>query len=78
MSSDVIQFLRSSQVRMGFLVAISALFASIQPIVSNFSGIGGWVFAAIGVLSGLLTVFALVLARALAWGELKAARSRQI
>ncbi|PPQ97738.1 hypothetical protein CVT26_001770 [Gymnopilus dilepis] len=78
MSSNVIQFLRSSQLRMGFLVSISALFASVQPIVNNFSEIGGWVFTGIGVLSGLLTVFALLLGRILAWSELKAAKARQM
>ena len=78
MSSNVIQFLRSSQLRMGFLVSISALFASVQPIVNNFSEIGGWVFTGIGVLSGLLTVFALLLGRTLAWSELKAAKARQM
>ncbi|PPQ82977.1 hypothetical protein CVT26_005540 [Gymnopilus dilepis] len=77
MSSNAIQFLRSSQVRMGFLVAISALFASIQPIVNNFSVIGGWIFSGIGILSGFLTVFALLLSKVLAWSELKAAKARQ-
>jgi len=76
-SWTVIQFLRSSQVRLGFLVALSALFASLQPVVANFSRTAGWVFAAAGVFSALASVFAVLFGRLLTWSEAHAARQRQ-
>jgi hypothetical protein len=77
-SWTVIQFLRSSQVRLGLLVALSALFASLQPIVGNFSETGGWILASIGVFSGLASVLAVLFGWLLTWSEAKAAKHRQL
>lgn len=62
---------------MGFLVALSAMFASLQPVVAKFNQTGGWVFAAAGVFSALASVFAMLFGRLLTWSEAHAARQRQ-
>lgn len=69
--------MRSSQRRLAFLVALSALFASLHPIVSKYSSVGGWVLAGIGVLAGLISVVAVFVAWVLTWVEAHAAKERQ-
>ena len=72
----VIQTVRSSQKKMAFLVALSALFASLQPIVDNFSKTVGWVFTALGVISALISVVLVLLGYAIERFEVNSATRR--
>ena len=76
-SWTVIQFLRSSQIRMGFLIALSALFSALQPIVGKYTSAGAWVLAVFGVLSGLISVVAVSFGWLLTRIEAQAAKKRQ-
>ncbi|KDR67391.1 hypothetical protein GALMADRAFT_273212 [Galerina marginata CBS 339.88] len=76
-SWTVIQFLRSSQIRIGFLIALSALFAALQPIVGKYTAVGAWILAIIGVLSGLISVVAVSFGWLLTRIEAQAAKARQ-
>ena len=76
-SWTVIQFLRSSQIRMGFLIALSATFSALQPIVQRYTPAGAWVLAVFGVLSGLISVVAVSFGWLLTRIEAQAAKKRQ-
>ncbi|KAF9002211.1 hypothetical protein BDQ17DRAFT_1409722 [Cyathus striatus] len=76
-SWTVIRFLRKSEKVMTFLISLSALLAALQPIVSNSNKLFGWILAGIGVLSGLISVLAVLISWALGWIEVNAARRRQ-
>jgi len=76
-SQTFIQFMRSSQRRLAFLVALSAMFASLQPIVSKYTSVGGWVFAGVGVLAALISVLTVFVAWILTRVEAHAAKERQ-
>jgi len=77
-SWTVIQFLRSSRTNLAFLVSLSALFASLTPIVNTFNPDAGFLFAGIGILSALTSIAALLLGWSLSWIEAHAARKRQL
>jgi len=62
---------------MGFLIALSALFAALQPIVGKYTSTGAWVLAVIGVLSGLISVVAVSFGWLLTRIEAQAAKKRQ-
>jgi len=62
---------------MGFLIALSALFAALQPIVGKYTSVGGWILAVFGVLSGLISVFAVSFGWLLTRVEAQAAKQRQ-
>jgi len=74
----VIQTLRSSQRRMSFLVALSALVTSLMPIVNRFSAIGGWVLVGIGITAAIIAVLSMALGWVLGRIEANAAKHRQI
>ena len=76
-SWTVIQFLRASQIRMGFLIALSALFAALQPIIGRYTSVGAWVLSVFGVLSGLISVVAVSFGWLLTRIEAQAAKKRQ-
>jgi len=76
-SQTSLQFLRSSQTTLAFLVALSALSASVQPIVDKYTEVGGWVFAIIGIISALVSVVSVMFGRILRWVEANAARLKQ-
>jgi len=77
-SQVVIQTLRSSQRRMTFLVALSALITSLTPIVKRFSAVGGWVLVGIGITAAVIAVLSMALGWVLGWIEANAAKHRQI
>jgi hypothetical protein len=58
-------------------VALSALSASLQPIVDKYTEAGGWVFAIIGVASALISVVSVLFGQLLKWVEGNAARLKQ-
>ena len=62
---------------MGFLIALSALFAALQPIVGKYTAAGAWVLAVFGVLSGLISVVAVSFGWFLTRIEAQAAKKRQ-
>ena len=62
---------------MGFLIALSALFAALQPIVKKYTSVGGWILSAFGVLSGLISVVAVSFGWLLTRIEAQAAKKRQ-
>jgi len=77
-SQVVIQTLRSSQRRMTFLVALSALITSLTPIVKRFCADGGWVLVGIGITAAVIAVLSMALGWVLGWIEANAAKHRQI
>lgn len=77
-SQSVIQHLRSFQQLFTFLAALSALFASLQPVASNFNATAGWIFVAVGVTSGIISVLAVVVSWMLKWVERHSAIRKQL
>jgi hypothetical protein len=61
---------------MAFLVALSALFTSVQPIVDRFSKIGGWVLTGLGIVAALVSIFSVLLGYALENFEANSAKLR--
>lgn len=76
-SISVIQSLRSSRKRMAFLVAMSALFASAQPIVAHFNGKAIWIFVALGILAALISIISMMIEWLLEEVEVYSAKLRQ-
>ncbi|TFK33928.1 hypothetical protein BDQ12DRAFT_727355 [Crucibulum laeve] len=76
-SQTMIQYLHSSQRAMSALAALSALFASLQPIIDRKSRIGGLILAGIGITAATISVFSLVVDWMLKWIEANAAKNRQ-
>ncbi|TFK38766.1 hypothetical protein BDQ12DRAFT_99658 [Crucibulum laeve] len=76
-SQTIIQHLRSSQRAMSALAALSALLASLQPIVDRQSRIGGLILAGVGIVAATISVLSLVVDWMLKWIESNAARHRQ-
>lgn len=62
---------------MAFLIAISALLASLKPIVDRKTTIGGWVLAGLGVTAATITIVSVVIGWGLHRLEAKAAKHRQ-
>ena len=62
---------------MAFLVALSALFTSVQPIVDNFSKTGGWVLTGLGIIAALVSILSVLLGYALEKFEANSAKLRQ-
>ncbi|KAF8628057.1 hypothetical protein AX17_006061 [Amanita inopinata Kibby_2008] len=76
-SQTVINFLQSSQRNMTVLVALSSLFASLQPVVARYNIIAGFVFAGIGIIAALTSLAAVLVSWTLSWAEIEAAKKRQ-
>lgn len=77
-SQTVIQFLRSSQQRMTFLIAVSALFASLKPIADRYSSVVGWVFAGIGIIAALVSLLSTFVGWGLSQIEARGAKYHQM
>lgn len=76
-SQTVILFLRSGYRKMTFLIALSALFASLQPVVDKYNTAAGFVFAGIGILAAIISLLALIVEWVLGMAEARRARYRQ-
>ncbi|TFK32763.1 hypothetical protein BDQ12DRAFT_670822 [Crucibulum laeve] len=77
-SQAIIQSLRSSQRTMTSLAALSALLASLKPLVDRSSTTAGLVLAGIGITAATISVFSVVVDWMLKWIEANAAKNRQL
>ena len=64
-SQNVIQLIRASQKRLGFLIAFSALLASLQPIVEPHSKQVGLALSIVGVVAATVSILSVFIGWAL-------------
>lgn len=76
-SQTMIQILQSSKERMALLVAFSALFTSLKPIVDKYSTSAGWVLTAVGIVAAAISILAFFADLMLKWIDANAAKHRQ-